>query len=60
MGARGREGGREAAWENSEEETEELLHLELDTTAETLLSSLPTSEQDVKSLNKDNLSAAVR
>lgn len=38
----------------------DVLHLEVDTTAETHLSSLPTSQQDLKKLNKENLSAAVR
>ena len=38
----------------------DLLHLSLSTTAETELSSLPSSQSDLKKLNKENLSVAVR
>ena len=38
----------------------DLLHLSVSTTAETELSSLPSSQSDLRKLNKENLSVAVR
>ena len=38
----------------------DLLHLSMSTTAESELSSLPSSQSDLKKLNKENLSVAVR
>ena len=38
----------------------DLLHMSVSTTAETDLSSLPSSQSDLRKLNKENLSVAVR
>ena len=38
----------------------DLLHMSVSTTAETDLSSLPSSQSDLRKLNRENLSVAVR